>query len=59
MEIMKMEVHNQAIMEIELNSEDQKIEIPKFIDIIKEVTEEEKYKNKEMAKRMVKAIAEI
>ena len=42
----------QAIMEIELNSENQKIKTPDFIEIIKEVTNDEKYKNYEMAKRM-------
>ena len=50
------EWNNQAIMEIEINNEEQEIKIPDFINIIKEVTEEEKYKNKEMAKRMVKEI---
>ena len=44
----------QAIMEIELNSEEQEIEIPKFIKIIKEVTDEKEYKNYNMAKEMPK-----
>ncbi len=43
---------NQAIMEIELSSEDEEIQIPKFIKIIKEVTEEDCYKNYQMAKDM-------
>ena len=45
---------NQAIMEIELSSEEQEIQIPKFIKIIKEVTDEECYKNYQMAKDMPK-----
>ena len=44
----------QAIMEIELSSEDQEIRIPKSIKIIKEVTDDEKYKNYQMAKKMPK-----
>lgn len=45
----------QAIMEIELNSEEQEIEIPKFIKIIREVTDEVEYKNYNMAKKMPKS----
>lgn len=45
---------NQAIMEIELSSEDDEIKPPKCIDVIKDVTEEEEYKNYEMAKNMPK-----
>lgn len=41
--------NNQAIMEIELNNENQKIEFPKFIKIIKEVTNDENYKNFNLA----------
>lgn len=47
---------NQAIMEIELSSEEDKIQIPKYINIIKEVTENENYKNYEMAKEMPKQL---
>jgi CYTH domain-containing protein len=47
---------NQAIMEIELSSEEQEIQIPKFIKIIKEVTDEECYKNYQMAKDMPKQL---
>jgi CYTH domain-containing protein/transcriptional regulator with XRE-family HTH domain len=47
---------NQAIMEIELSSEDEKIQIPKFIKIIKDVTDEECYKNYQMAKDMPKQL---
>ena len=37
--------NDQAIMEIELSSEDQEIDIPKEIKVIKEVTNDENYKN--------------
>ena len=47
---------NQAIMEIELNDENQKIDIPSFIKIFKEVTSDESYKNYEMAKQMPKQL---
>ena len=46
----------QAIMEIELNSEDQKIDVPDFIKIIKEVTDDDNYKNYGMAKEMPKQL---
>ena len=48
------EWNNQAIMEIELNSEDEKINIPDYIKVIKEVTDDNKYKNYQMAKQMPK-----
>ncbi len=44
----------QAIMEIELSDELEKIEIPDFINVIKEVTLDEKYKNYNMANSMPK-----
>lgn len=47
---------NQAIMEIELSGEEQEIKVPDFIEIIKEVTDEEQYKNHEMAKEMPKQL---
>ena len=43
---------NQAIMEIELNSENQEVNVPDFIEIIKEVTDDSKYKNYQMSKSM-------
>lgn len=43
---------NQAIMEIELSSEKEQVIIPDFIRIFKEVTEDESYKNYQMAKEM-------
>ena len=47
---------NQAILEIELNSEDQKIELPDFLKIEKEVTDDDNYKNYQMAKKMPKQL---
>ena len=45
---------NQAIMEIELSDENEKIKTPKFIEIVKEVTDDDNYKNYGMAKSMPK-----
>ena len=50
------EWNNQAIMEIELNSENQKVIIPQFIKTIKEVTDDDRYKNYQMAKEMPKEL---
>lgn len=47
---------NQAIMEIELSDENQKIDIPEFIEIVKEVTDDDNYKNYNMAKSMPKEL---
>ena len=47
---------NQAIMEVELNSEEQQIQLPPFIEVIKDVTEEDIYKNYNMAKEMPKQL---
>ena len=47
---------NQAIMEIELSDENEEIKLPNFIEIIKEVTDDEKYKNYEMARNMPKEL---
>ena len=47
---------NQAIMEIELSNEDDEVRLPDFIKVIKEVTDDEKYKNYEMAKEMPKQL---
>lgn len=41
---------DKAIVEIELNSENQEFEFPKQLEIIKEVTNDKKYKNSELAK---------
>ena len=46
------EWENQAIMEIELSNENEDIKVPNFIKIIKDVTEDESYKNYQMAKKM-------
>ena len=49
----------QAIMEIELSSEDDIVKTPEFINIIKEVTEDENYKNYNMAHEMPKQLKKI
>ena len=41
--------NDKAIVEIELNDENQKIDIPKNLKIIKEVTNDKSYKNNELA----------
>ena len=43
-------------MEIELSDENQKINTPDFINIVKEVTDFDEYKNYQMAKNMPKEI---
>ena len=43
-------------MEIELSSEEQEITIPDFIKVYKEVTNDEQYKNYQMAKEMPKQL---
>lgn len=48
------EWNNQAIMEIELSSLDEKIETPHFINVIKEVTDDPSYKNYSMSINMPK-----
>lgn len=42
---------DKAIMEIELNNENDAIEFPEFIEIIKEVTDDNSYKNASLASR--------
>ena len=46
----------QAIMEIELSSEDEKVFIPDFINVYQEVTDNDSYKNYQMAKNMPKQL---
>lgn len=46
----------QAIMEIELSSEEEEIKLPNFIKVFSEVTNDEKYKNYQMAKDMPKQL---
>lgn len=43
--------NDQAIVEIELHDEDEKIDFPKELKIIREVTEDNSYKNASLAKR--------
>ena len=45
----KVNIYDISISEIELNDENQKIEFPKKLQIIKEVTNDEKYKNAQIA----------
>lgn len=47
---------NQAIMEIELSDENEEIKIPDFIKVYKEVTDNDEYKNANMAKEMPKQL---
>ena len=43
---------DRAIMEIELEREDEKPEIPSWVRIVRDVTGEKAYKNKQLAKRV-------
>lgn len=43
---------NVAYLEIELISEDEKVELPPFVKVIKEVTFDKRYTNKSLAKRL-------
>lgn len=45
---------DKAICEIELDSENQKVDIPPFIEVIDEVTDDLKYRNSEIAKQIKK-----
>ena len=49
----------QAIMEVELSNEDDEIKFPQFIDVLKEVTDDDKYKNASMAKEMPKQLVKV
>ena len=42
--------NDKAIVEIELNNENEQIDFPSKLKIIKEVTDDKKYKNSELAK---------
>lgn len=42
--------NDKAIMEVELRDENQKVQIPPFVKLIKEVTDDEMYKNRNLAK---------
>ena len=41
-----------AILEIELNNIDDKVVLPPFLDIVKDVTEDKSYRNHSLAKTM-------
>ena len=47
---------DKAICEIELSSENQKIDLPPFIEVIEEVTDNLKYRNSEIAKQIKKGL---
>lgn len=47
-------MENEAIVEIELLDENQEIKIPSFIEVIDEVTDNEEYKNANIAKSLIK-----
>ena len=47
---------DKAILEIELLSEDQKIDIPPFINLIDEVTDDLRYRNSEIARQIKKGL---
>ena len=44
--------HNQAFVEVELKDENEMINFPEFIEVIREVTDDPKYYNHELAKAM-------
>lgn len=48
--------NKQAILEIELSSEDQSIELPDFIKVVREVTEDDSYKNYQIAREIPEEI---
>ena len=43
---------DKAIVEIELSDDKKEVEFPKQLKVIKEVTQDETYKNKELAKNV-------
>ena len=43
---------DRAIMEIELESEDERADIPDYVRVLRDVTGEKAYKNKQLAKRV-------
>ena len=47
---------DKAFMEIELTSEDEHVNLPPFIKVIKEVTEDKEYRNSSLALKIAKGI---
>lgn len=47
---------DKAIAEIELSSENQKIDLPSFLEVIEEVTDDINYRNSEIAKQIKKGL---
>ena len=57
MHIMEIDIYpfwkDRAILEVELQAEDEPFGIPPYIEIIKEVTSDKRYSNKALAKEIV------
>lgn len=45
--------NDRATVEVEMESEEQKVELPDFIEVIKEVTEDCRYRNRSLAKEVI------
>lgn len=45
--------NDRATLELELSSEDQKFELPPFIEVIKEVTDDVRYKNRSLSYQVI------
>ncbi len=50
LDLFEKELEGLAVLEIELDSMDDKVELPPFLSIAREVTHDEKYRNSKMAK---------
>ena len=44
---------DRATLEIELSSEEEKVELPSFIEVIKEVTDDDRYSNRSLSYNVV------
>lgn len=44
---------DRATVEVEMASESQEVELPDFIEVIKEVTEDRRYRNRSLAKKVI------
>lgn len=45
--------HDRATVEVELKDEEQAVELPEFLEVIKEVTEDLRYRNRSLAKCVI------
>ncbi len=50
LDLFEKELEGLAVLEIELDSMDDEVELPPFLNIAREVTHDEKYRNSKMAK---------